>query len=250
MIVHDPSNLSGAFKQFAANLTALTARESLPAALEIHPLVVNTPMGRTYATLFAWSSPDWETGRAWLDKITALGPVVHTDIKETTVIETCEGTANVVPAFCFGAGCISLSLRALSPQAAEVIGKHLERLPSDFGTGVSIHQLKGLSAKDNDTAVFAAREPHFMIEFIAAVLDESKADESRKWVEDLYQELTEAAHSDILESSWVPLTPTDKTDLKKIYGRNYETVMALKTKYDAGNVFKNALPRISLDTST
>jgi hypothetical protein len=45
--------------------------------------------------------------------------------------------------------------------------------------------------------------------------------------------------------SYIPLIDKeDGIDLKTVYGPHYDTLLALKKKYDPDNVFKYAVPRL------
>ncbi|KAF7327985.1 D-lactate dehydrogenase [Mycena kentingensis (nom. inval.)] len=246
MIMFEASDIAASFKNYNTKLAELAAKEPIPDTLDLQPLAVNSPMGRLFAVMVSWTSSDEATGRAWTAKIAALGTAVHNDFGPLSLSALLNNVAKVVPPYALGVGSRAVSVRKMSPGVVEVIGKHLALMPADFGAAISVHELKGKSAVPTDSSVFGAREPHFMIELIATVLDGANADEVKAWGTAFAAELMEAARAsgDLLEAPWVPMTPDEHIDLKALYGRHYETVVGLKRKFDKDNFFKYALPKI------
>lgn len=201
-------------------------------------------MGRAFGTIFHWSSPDVELGREWLAKTKDLATTIHEDVAEFMPLDPLESVAKIVPAFAYGAGSRSLIFRNWTPAAIETVGKWMATMPTDYGCGLSIHELKGKSAKPDDTAVFNAREPHYLIEILGAVVDEKNAGEVGAWTRGFQKALAEACGEELLTVQWVAMTPDEDIELRKVYGEKYDEVLRLKEKYDPKNVFRHALPRI------
>jgi hypothetical protein len=59
-----------------------------------------------------------------------------------------------------------------------------------------------------------------------------------------YNELQTIDPKNILPGTYFSLTWSEETDLSKIYGPNYETLLAPKQEHDPHSVFKLALPKI------
>ncbi|KAF7327939.1 FAD-binding domain-containing protein [Mycena kentingensis (nom. inval.)] len=245
-LLFDSSDIAATFRTYTTKLAELTAAEPLPLALDLSPLIINTPMGRLFAVTVSWCDGDEAAGRAWAAKIAAMGTVIHNDFGPLSLSGLFANTAKAIPTQTFGVGSRSVSMRKLSPGIVETMSKHLALMPSDFGAGVIFHELRGKSAAVTESSVFAAREPHYMIELVGSVLDSANVDKVKTWVTAYADELTEAARAsgDLLEAPWVPMTSDDRIDLKRLYGGNYETVVELKRKFDKDNFFKYALPKI------
>jgi hypothetical protein len=148
--------------------------------LEVQQLVINTPHGRAFAVGLVWASEDHEAGRASISKIEALGPVMMNTVQPKTIADHIDSAAKELPASTYGLG-QTVSIRKLTKEATQILSKAFEKMPSSFGTGFTLHELRGPSAAPNPDSVFASREPHFMLELISMVGNEEDLKESEEW---------------------------------------------------------------------
>jgi len=132
----------------------------------------------------------------------------------------------------------------MSEEATTVIARNLERMPATVGAALSIHELRAQSASPQPNSVFTAREPHFVLELIGAVAKLEDAKDAVDWITTFWEEMKKIDPENILESTYISLTPPEHLDLSKIYGSNLETIKDLKREYDPENVFNFAIPRI------
>lgn len=222
------------------------AARGLPDALGIQPVVVNSPAGRAVGVEVLWSSDDHETGRPYVDEIAGLGSPILNSIAESTVPEWMEASRAVVPPQAYGSS-RTVSVRMLTDEVVDIIGRNIAKMPADMATNFSVHWLRGgASAAPNTESVFGAREPHFVLELIATASDPAGVEVSQAWAVSFRDELLRSAHENILTCSWVPMTPPDEVSLSKTFGPHYESLLGLKRKHDPRNVFKLSTPSICL----
>ena len=140
----------------------------------------------------------------------------------------------------------TVSVRKLSEQVNKIIGKNLEKMPSDSGTAFSIQECRGPSAVPNLGSVFAPRVPHFVIELIGSTVNPANLNASQAWAANFREELLQVSHDNLLPGTYIALTKPGDTPLSKIYGPNYRTLLALKREFDPNDVFNLAVPRLSI----
>jgi hypothetical protein len=245
-IFFDSQNISETFKRYNAGYDALLSK-GLPPVLTTQQTVVNTPYGRLFGILFSWHSDDLELGREWAAKIEKLGgTVIMNSVAENELPDWMEANSKIVPAFVYGFS-RTHSLRRISSDVAEIIGKYLEKMPSDSATMFSIHELRpSISTEADDTSVFGTREPHFMLEILGVAAKEENRAESMDWAFEAWKNLGTINQENILPGTYISLDSSGlapgEVPLSKIYGPYAREVVSLKEKYDAENVFEFAVP--------
>ena len=135
-------------------------------------------------------------------------------------------------------------MRRFSREVTEIVGRHLESMPTFPGVGISVHSLRGESAKTRKGTCFAAREVHDMIEILTVVSKEKDAASADGWGEGLFKELK--ACSEATTTSYVSVTQEGQNSLENIYGEHWTGLLKLKSKYDPHGTFSLAYPRISI----
>lgn len=243
MIFYNYTDISVTFQEYERGYHYLEA-QGLPLALGVQVIVANIPQqGRLFGVIFVWSSSDQKTGHVYLDKIASLGKPVTNTVVETSVPEWMTGSSALTPPHVYG-GDRTVSVRKLTAEVNEIIGRNVAKIPSDAATGFSIHQCRGPSAAPNTGSVFAAREPHFVLEIIASVVNPLSLNASQAWAAAFRKELLQSSRTNLLEETYISLTQPGDTPVSKIYGANYGTLLALKREFDPEDVFNLALPNL------
>jgi hypothetical protein len=174
-LVFESSNLKNTIRNFFKHFAELE-NEGLPPPLSLTPLMMNSPMGKVLSVLFVWSSADRDTGRKYLDRVKSFGTVIMDAVQESTQIQMMETTEKLVPKQACGKY-TTMNLFKLTDDVVDVICDYVEQLPEDPATGFVIYQSRRDAGKSAEASIFAARRPHFMLEFlgVASTFENAKA---------------------------------------------------------------------------
>ncbi|KAE8329396.1 hypothetical protein BDV39DRAFT_47599 [Aspergillus sergii] len=244
-ILFDSQHISKAFADFNTGYQKLL-HNGIPKQLTVQQAVFNAPPGRVFAVLVAWSGEDIEEGKRWSNQIASLAPLLMSTVAETTIPEWFTGNAALVPSHVYGSS-RTLNLHNVTPEVAEAIGRNLTTLPSDPGTMISVHQLRGPSAAPKDNSVFATREPHYMLEILGFAAVEDRKGESEKWASDIAEAVSKTDAGNILPTTYISLysAPEHAVDpLTQFYGSHVEEILSLKKEYDPKAVFHWTVPQL------
>jgi hypothetical protein len=234
--------LEKALTSYTQHYEKLLAADELPVCLQLQPMVMQMPgQGVVFAVIANWHGEDKEEGHAWIKNIAGAGTCVMEMTQEITLGELLEINEKIVVWPSYGR-VFTLNVKELTAKTISVLAKHCTNAPG--GSLIfSYHTL--LSAQEpTQKSVFGTRARHHMLEIYAILPDESVAKDRVKWAAQVKSEIQEQDPENILEGSYISLGSHEDADLKKVYGRHYETLAALKRKYDAGNVFKHSIPRL------
>ncbi|GIC87658.1 FAD-binding oxidoreductase [Aspergillus udagawae] len=249
-ILYDSTDITKTFIDFNAAYRALLDSDPLPPQLTIQQIVINSPSaGRLLAAIFVWSSPDTTTGHAWAAKIADLAPTLANTVAETTILSLLASTDALVPSTTYGAP-RTHSIRRITPAVAETIGQYLATMPSDPGTMFSIHQLRGPSAtQQKHLNVFAAREPHYMLEILGYAAEETLSAEAMEWAVQMARGIERVDPGNVLPTAYISLYNTAAAAssdevLRRVYGDKAGVVRDLKRGFDPGNVFRLTVPSL------
>lgn len=228
---------------------SLSSSGQIPATLGTQAFVINHPQaGRTFMVNFIWSSPDHDVGREHLAKLASLAPVAMDTVAEVSIPDWTKQTEAALPYGVWG-GSQGISFRTLSPNVLAIIGRHLETMPTDPSTIIATHSLDAQSPSCTDPMLKThssfnpeLRQGHILIELIGTVLDESKMQESQAWIKNMYLDLLGSGEA--LDGSYVSLSNPENTTVEKLYGSEWEGLVALKKKLDPKGVFRYAVPRL------
>ncbi|KAH6874906.1 hypothetical protein B0T10DRAFT_541011 [Thelonectria olida] len=239
-IVYESSNLAAAMFSYAEYYEKLIATGELPAALQLQPMTVEMPnIGMAFAVMASWSGPD-EEGRLWIKKIAGAAPLLFEATQSITLLEFLDNNEKLVTWPSYGRT-FTVSIKRWTPKTMEILAKYSSTAPGG-SLAVSVHSLR--SPQPSETSVFGSRLDHHVLEIIALMGDESLQEKREAWALELTNVLKSEDPDNILEGSYVSLGADADTDLEKVYGRHYSTLLKLKQKYDGGNVFKYAVPRL------
>ncbi|KAM0237840.1 hypothetical protein ACHAP5_008909 [Fusarium lateritium] len=241
-IIYESSNLETALTSYTNYYEKVVAANELPICLHLQPMVMEMPgLGVVFGVIANWHGEDKDEGRAWIKNFAGAVPCVMEMTKETTLGELLESNEKFVVWPSHGR-VFTLNVKDLTAKTISVLAKHCSNA---LGGGLifSYHTL--LSAQEpTQKSVFGTRARHHMLEIYAVLPDESAAKDRVQWAVQVKSEIIEQDPDNILESSYISLGSHEDADVKKVYGRHYETLAALKRKYDAGNVFKHSIPRL------
>ncbi|KIX97508.1 uncharacterized protein Z520_06960 [Fonsecaea multimorphosa CBS 102226] len=200
--------------------------------------------GWTFAINFAWSSPDMEAGRQYLEQLAALAEGADTSlVKEMTPIELINLIISWTPNRAYGyEGCNAVSFARITERAADVVGEFLSKVPVDSANLLLIHEMRGTSAEPDPGSCFGARLPHSVMELVGVAVNPDNVRASKQ----RFRELYDALHGtgDALGVTYASLTQTRDTNIRGLFGKEYPFVMELKNKYDPEGVFDNTEPRL------
>ncbi|KAH7225158.1 hypothetical protein BKA60DRAFT_512443 [Fusarium oxysporum] len=244
MIVYDSSDLTAALTSYTQHYEKLLESGKLPVYLQLQPMIAQMPGQPVSLMVIAtWHGDDKNEGRSWIKNIAAAATCVMENTQEITLAEMLENNEKLVTWPSYGR-VYTLNCKTLTEKAIEILGKHCVNAPG--GSLIfSYHTL--LSAQEPEQkSVFGTRARHHMFEIYAVLADKNIAEERVQWAAKVKAELQAQDADNILEGSYISLGSHEDADVKKIYGKHYETLAALKRKYDPRNVFKHSVPRLVL----
>ncbi|KAI7977991.1 hypothetical protein EIK77_009531 [Talaromyces pinophilus] len=223
------------------------SQEGIPKELTLQQMVFNSPQGRLFCVTFTWSSEDIEEGRRWSEKVASLTTLLMNTVAVTTIPDWYDGNAALIPTNAYGQF-RTHNLPEITPEAAECLGRHLAKMPSDLCTMFSIHQSRTTTSTPNSDSVFAVREPHFMLEIIGCATTEEKSAESEQWALDLWNDVGEIEKKNILDGAYISLHYAEEphsSTLSRYFGSHVDDILATKKRYDPENVFDLTVPRLA-----
>ncbi|KAJ5313094.1 hypothetical protein PENANT_c018G05250 [Penicillium antarcticum] len=238
VITYESSDISTTITRY--NDAWRQQKEGIPSSLSLFQCIGNTPTGKRFSVLFVWASTDIESGKIWLSKVSSWTPVAVSTVAPTDMMAFNEGAQRICHAHAYGL-CLTLNLRQLTAEIVAVISKFAALKPSDPSTMFAIHELRACTPQPIRKNVWDTRSPHFVVEILPTVLDADRLNEALEWAHNFYDEMMGTKSSNILPSTYLPLTEPKKVDMKTMYGNKYETLERIKQEYDPDNVFKHTL---------
>ncbi|KAF4503086.1 6-hydroxy-D-nicotine oxidase [Fusarium agapanthi] len=244
MILYDSSDLSAALTSYNQHYEKLLESGQLPVYLQLQPMIAQMPGQPVSLKVIAtWHGDDKDEGRFWIEKIAGAATCMMENTQEITIAEMLENNEKLVTWPSYGR-VYTLNCKTLSEKAIEILGKHCVNAPG--GSLIfSYHTL--LSAQEPEQkSVFGTRARHHMFEIYTILADKAIEEERVQWASRVKAELQAEDADNILEGSYISLGSHEDADVKKIYGKHYETLAALKRKYDPKNLFKHSVPKLVL----
>ncbi|KAL4932167.1 FAD-binding oxidoreductase [Aspergillus undulatus] len=243
-IMFQSDSLDTVLRQYNEGYRSLALSGSgLPAPLAIMQAVLPLPTP-TFAMFFSWASSDFETGKEWLDKISALAPATVNTVQPSTPSAFLAEISGFVAPLTQGR-MFSISLKKITDEVAGVIAKYTADIPADPHMLFDAHELRSNSpsTKPNSgsDSVFSAREPHYMIEICTIVEKQENLEKALAWGREFQEALKETDAGNILQASYLSFLPRDEFEHEKIFGENLPFLRGLKGRLDPGNVFQNAI---------
>ncbi|KAI1099072.1 FAD-binding domain-containing protein [Jackrogersella minutella] len=239
LLVFDSSDLKTAWTTYCDGYEKLVAEQPLPRALQLQLFGIELPnLGKVFAVSATWAAADHEEGKKWIGKIASLGNCLMNNPEPRTVSAYCAFNESLLTYGNYGKA-YTLNVKKYTPKMAEILAKYTSLLPGG-GIAISCHMLR--APTPNENSVFGSRMEHHMLELVAMTPVKELEVKAAEWAHGLLEELRENDSENVLESWYISLS--DDSDNKKIYGAHFDTLVALKKKYDPDNVFKHAIPRL------
>ncbi|KAK6597822.1 d-lactate dehydrogenase [Botrytis cinerea] len=239
-MVFESENISKTVEVFNSRFKELSER-GLPLQLTVQQKVFPSYQGQVFGVQFMWASEDIRTGSQLLAYIESLAPVSQNEVISTTLSQWMDSNTRL-PTSGYG-NPLTINVRCITPEIMTVLAKNSKWMPRDC-LGFAIQELRGESTKTDLTAVFGAREPHFMLEILPIVSDMKNLEDANRWGENFLGELKRTNPENILEGTYISLTRQSELSLSKIYGPNYGNLLELKWMYDPNDVFSLAIPKL------
>jgi hypothetical protein len=234
----DEGSVSTTIRKFFAEFQKAWV-QGQPRQLSIAPIYFRST-DSSLKVHFMWSEDDKSAADEWVERVSSWAKLVHSDIKKTTFCQATDDFANFVPPGVPGPP-NTLNVRNFTPTTIDILARHSETIPTT-SSGFAIHIAPQLSRKNLKDSVFEASEPHMMVEIIEAAPEASQMHAAHEWASLVLKELRAADPSNVLDTTYISLTPPGANTLSKIFGKNYETVVALKKSLDPKDVFNLSIP--------
>jgi hypothetical protein len=204
-----------------------------PDELTVPISVASGPGGGPVLLLWpTWSGPT-ESSSDWMERLVGLGTPVLTQIAPMPYSEVLQLVAPFIVwgrhhemrtrnLRAFGSGAIDALIRAIDTRTSEL-------------SAISIHHFHGAATRvPIGQTAFGIREPHFMVEILAAWQPGEDGTPHRNWADAVYTDLGR----DALDGGYPSLIgPAQAAQADAAYGLNAANLREIKRRYDPANVF-------------
>ncbi|KAJ5757267.1 uncharacterized protein N7511_007449 [Penicillium nucicola] len=241
VIRYESSDIAATIKQY--NDAWRTEKDGLPSSLSLFQCIGNTSSGKVFSVLFVWASTDIESGEKWLSKVSTWSLVAVSTVAPTDMVTFNEQAQRICHTNTYGL-CLTVNLCELTAEIVDVISKYAPLKPSDPSTMFAIHELRACTPRPVMPTVWDTRVPHFVIEILPTVLHADRLDEALEWARSFHNEMMRTDKSNILASTYLPLTEPNKVDMRAIYGSKYQILKRVKQQYDPDNVFRHTVVQV------
>jgi FAD/FMN-containing dehydrogenase len=206
---------------------------TVPDRLAISPAIAGGPDGGPALLLAVHWSGDADEGAPWVREVERLGTPLMSTVGPAAPAQALHALDGMFPA---GRHYTlrTASLTRLTPAVAEVLADGERRRTSPL-SAVNIHHFHGAATRVSaDHSAWALREPHLMVEVIAATTDAEGHDEQTAWADHLLDALRPLALSAAYPNL---LAPGDDERAAGVYGDNLTRLHAVKRDVDPAGRF-------------
>lgn len=219
-------------------LIAAGAKLEIPKALHFHHIILQMPKP-SLAVFFTWAGDDLQLGQQHLAQFLAeMPPPRINTVKAKSVTEHYEAIPRV--SLPWGSQ-RSVHVKAMSSGVVDIVMDAVETMRPGVNIAWTMkHTVDHASTAPNCFGVGG----HILLSSSDMVSEESLLPAAAKWNEELYQRLRSSGDEAILESSYASLTRTEDRTAEQLFGDKWPRARELKARYDAGNVFKHAVPKM------
>ncbi|KAF5232573.1 hypothetical protein FAUST_8605 [Fusarium austroamericanum] len=243
-IIYDSTDLTAALTSYTKHYEKLLESEQLPVYLQLQPMIAQLPDQPVILMIIAtWHGGDKDEGRSWIKNIAGAADCIMEDTKEITIADMLENNEKLVTWPSYGR-VYTLNAKRMTENALKIVGKHCVNAPG--GSLIFSYHTLLSSQEPEQKSVFGTRARHHMFEIYSILADKDIAEERVRWAAQVKADLEAEDADNILEGSYISLGSHEDVDVKKVYGKHYDTLAALKRKYDPENVFKHSVPRLLL----
>ncbi len=205
----------------------------LPDEFTVQIGIVSGPDGKPVVYL----SPSWSgkptSGPAWIDKLLHLGTPILVQVADMPY----SGQLHLLDSFIEGERHCEMrtrTMRSISDGAIDALVRAGDTRTSGL-SGIVVHHFHGASTRVPRTRTpFGIREPHHMVELMAAWNPAEDGTAHRRWVQTVYEELEPHAIAGGYPSM---IGPGQAAQADAAYGPNASRLSALKRRWDPDNVF-------------
>ncbi|RFN45497.1 6-hydroxy-d-nicotine oxidase [Fusarium flagelliforme] len=238
-IIFESSDLPTTLTSYTNYYESLLKTNQFPIHLQLQPFILEIPNLGTVLMIGATWHGDKEEGHAWIKNIASAAPCVMQSTEETTMAALLEKNDKAFAGPFLGR-VFTVSFKTLTEKTISILSKYSANAPGG-GAMFAYHTL--LSTQEPVKSVLGTRARHHMLEIYALTKDKDVAEQREKWGREVKAELEREDGDNVLEGSYVSLGEHGE-DLKRVYGRHYETLLGLKRRFDPENVFKHSIPRL------
>ncbi|KAI8945370.1 FAD-binding domain-containing protein [Xylaria longipes] len=246
LIIFESSNLDATWAAFTDGYEKMMGDATTPRALQLQPFGIELPnLGKVLAVSATWADDNQEEGKKWFARVAGFGNCLMNNPEPRSVSAFTAFNESLLVYGSWGRA-YTISFKAYTPKTAEVLAKYTGLIPGG-GIAISVHTL--WAPASSEESVFGSRFDHLMVELVAMTGVQDLETKGAEWSRAFLKELKDSDPLNVLESAYVSLLGDDDSDYKAIYGEHYEKLVALKKSYDPDNVFKYAVPRLTLEHS-
>lgn len=214
----------------------------MPSCLSLQPAAVAIPNSGTVLSISAtWADEDHNEGRRWIQEVANWGGCLMS-VKSMTWHVYCTDNTKLAGSQVYGRA-RTLNFKQLTPKTISILAEYSVLIPAPGSLIAAQHVRLPESALPS---VFYPRGDYYWLEIVGTSHDPDVGRQADEWAEALKQSLLDNDAENILRSAYIGFLDNDEADLSRVYGSNYQVLLAAKKRLDPKNVFKNTVPNLNI----